>query len=72
MAASPGTAARRGIDPWYQHPRCSPGNTRKTTLLANSLTSAMIIAFIVEDSGFGEDSGVYSAPDLPHNPELPR
>src|SRR5215468_730117 len=25
-----------------------------------------------EDPGFGEDSGVYSPPNLPHNPKLPR
>jgi len=68
MAASPGTATRRWIDPWYQHPRGSPGDTRKTTLLANSLTSAMIIAVIGEDSGFGEDPGVYRAPDVPQSP----
>src|ERR1700761_2181670 len=25
-----------------------------------------------EDSGFGEEKGVYSAPDLPRNPDLPQ
>src|SRR6516225_8748882 len=58
---------------------CSPINADPLHLrhfcLANPLNRSPVRSaggVFVEDSGFGEDLGVYSAPDLPQSPFLPR
>src|SRR5690242_9734983 len=45
---------------------------QETNLHANSLASTIFSTTSVVDSGFVVDLGVYSAPDQPHNPDLPR